>query len=39
MAGTTIWSKIMADFIIKMQAHPFQFGKKKAQKSENTCAA
>lgn len=29
IAGTTIWGKIMADFIIKMQAHPFKFGKNK----------
>lgn len=29
MAGTTIWIKIFADFIIKMQAHPFKFGRKK----------
>ncbi len=29
LAGTTIWSKIIADFIISRQAHPFTFGKKK----------
>ena len=29
IAGTTIWGKIIADFIIRMQAHPFKFGKKK----------
>ncbi len=27
--GITIWSKIIADFIIRFQAHPIQFGKKK----------
>ncbi len=30
MAGLTIWGKIIADFIIRFQAHPIQFGKKKA---------
>jgi hypothetical protein len=29
IAGLTIWSKIIADFIIRSQAHPFAFGKKK----------
>ncbi len=31
VAGVTIWGKIFADFIIRMQAHPFQIklGKKK----------
>jgi len=29
IAGTTIWGKILADFIIRMQAHPFKFGKDK----------
>ena len=29
MAGTTIWLKIFADVIIKQQAHPFKFGRKK----------
>ena len=29
IAGITIWSKIIADFIIRFQAHPIQFGKKK----------
>ena len=29
MAGLTIWGKIIADFIIRSQAHPFLFGKKK----------
>ena len=28
-AGFTIWGKIIADFIIRLQAHPFTFGKKK----------
>ena len=39
IAGTTIWGKIMADFIVRMQAHPFQFGKKKNQKNGKTCTA
>ena len=29
IAGTTIWGKLLADFIIRMQAHPFKFGKNK----------
>ncbi|HEY5672837.1 MAG TPA: hypothetical protein VIR78_03960 [Malonomonas sp.] len=29
LAGVTIWGKIIADFIIRMQAHPFKFGKQK----------
>ncbi len=29
LAGLTIWGKIIADFIIRSQAHPFVFGKKK----------
>jgi len=27
-AGVTIWSKLMADFIISRHAHPFDFKKK-----------
>ncbi len=30
MAGLTIWGKIIADFIIRFQAHPMTFGKNKA---------
>jgi len=30
VAGLTIWGKIIADFIIRFQAQPMQFGKKKA---------
>lgn len=30
IAGSTIWMKIFADFILKQQAHPFQFGRKKS---------
>lgn len=37
IAGTTIWGKIMADFIVRMQAHPIQFGKKKDHKTDTTC--
>lgn len=29
IAGMTIWGKIIADLLIRFQAHPFQFGKKK----------
>jgi len=29
IAGSTIWCKIFADWIIKGQAHPIQFGRKK----------
>ncbi len=29
IAGSTLWLKIFADFVISRQAHPFQFGKKK----------
>ena len=34
MAGITIWGKIFADLIVRMQAHPFKFGKKKQPKAE-----
>lgn len=30
-AGSTIWLKLIIDFIIKRQAHPIVWGKKKAQ--------
>jgi hypothetical protein len=29
LAGSTIWIKIFADFIVSRQAHPFTLGKKK----------
>jgi hypothetical protein len=29
MAGITIWGKIFADFVLRQQAHPFVFGRKK----------
>lgn len=29
IAGSTIWMKIFADYILKTQAHPFKFGRKK----------
>ncbi len=36
VAGVTIWAKIFADFIVKMQAHPFKFNlKKKAEGSKS----
>lgn len=31
VAGSTIWIKIFADFILSRQAHPFTLGKKKAR--------
>lgn len=37
MAGITIWGKIFADWIIRIQAHPLQFGKKKTPDSGKTC--
>lgn len=37
MAGITIWGKIFADWIIRSQAHPFQFGKKKTSEHGKTC--
>lgn len=37
MAGITIWGKIFADLIIRMQAHPMQFGKKKNKNHDKTC--
>lgn len=36
MAGITIWGKIFADLIVRMQAHPFNFSKKKALKTSAT---
>ncbi len=29
VAGTTLWMKIILDFIISRQAHPFELGRKK----------
>jgi len=29
MAGCTIWGKIFAEWILRQQAHPIQFGRKK----------
>jgi len=31
LAGSTIWSKILADFLLRQQAHPFVFGRKKKE--------
>lgn len=36
MAGSTIWCKIFADWILRNQAHPFVFGRKK--KAEATAS-
>ena len=34
IAGLTIWGKIIADLLIRFQAHPFSFGKKKDQAAD-----
>ena len=34
IAGITLWMKIFADFIISRQAHPFELGRKKENKTE-----
>jgi ABC-type phosphate transport system permease subunit len=31
MAGITIWCKIFADIILRQQAHPYTFGRKKKE--------
>ncbi len=31
VAGSTIWLKIFADYIVSRQAHPFNWGKKKSK--------
>lgn len=31
IAGSTIWLKVFADYIVSRQAHPFVLGKKKEQ--------
>lgn len=31
VAGVTIWGKIFADWMIRLQAHPFKFGRKPNQ--------
>lgn len=33
MAGTLIWSKIIMDFLIRQQAHPIKFGRKKKEEA------
>ncbi|HKL26182.1 MAG TPA: hypothetical protein VJ910_08175 [Desulfuromonadales bacterium] len=35
VAGSTIWLKIFADFIVSRQAHPFLLGRKKKSKAKN----
>lgn len=35
MAGCTIWMKIFADWILKSQAHPMVFGRKKKEATAN----
>jgi hypothetical protein len=35
MAGITIWGKIFADWIIRQQAHPMVFGRKKKVAATN----
>lgn len=34
IGGITIWSKLLADFLLSRYAHPFQFGKKKESQSK-----
>lgn len=34
IAGTTIWGKLIADFILRSQAHPIKFGRKKSPDSK-----
>jgi len=34
LAGSTIWIKIFADYIIKIQAHPFKFGRKNKSREQ-----
>jgi len=34
IAGLTLWMKILLDYIISRQAHPFTFGKKKKEQAE-----
>ncbi len=36
MAGSTIWLKIFADFIVSRQAHPMKFGRKKKNEQQKT---
>ncbi|MGE4318735.1 MAG: hypothetical protein AB7E96_07485 [Deferribacterales bacterium] len=35
IAGSTIWCKIFADIILRQQAHPFIFGRKKREAGAN----
>ena len=35
VAGSTIWLKTFADFIVSRQAHPFLLGRKKKSKAKN----
>jgi hypothetical protein len=35
IAGSTLWIKIFADFIVSRQAHPFVFGKKKKESGKS----
>jgi hypothetical protein len=36
VAGITIWSKIIIDFIMRQQAHPMKFGRKKNKEVVST---
>ena len=33
IAGSTIWMKIFADYIVSRQAHPFELGRKKKKEA------
>jgi hypothetical protein len=35
IAGSTIWMKIFADYIVSRQAHPFELGRKKKKEDAN----
>jgi hypothetical protein len=33
-AGLTLWGKLLFDYLLSRQAHPFELGRKKARKEE-----
>lgn len=39
MAGITLWMKVIADFAISRQAHPYKFGKEKDVESGEAAEA
>ena len=34
ITGVTLWFKVFADYIVSRQAHPFEFGRKKAKEKK-----